>query len=315
MSKGDGRAKKGEYFIKLKELLEEYPSIFIVNVDNVGSNQMHQIRHALRNKATILMGKNTMVRKALRTFVSENPQYEKLFPHIRGNIGFVFTKEDLKETREIILSNKVRAPARAGAIAPLDVFVPAGNTGMEPGNTAFFQALGVPTKISRGTIEIINNVHLVKVGTKVGASEATLLNKLNISPFTYGLTITQIYDNGTTFHPSVLDIEESTLINHLLNSIKTIASLSLALKKYPTVASVPHSLINSYKNLLAISLATEYDFKGSEKIKEYLKDPSAFAATVTTTTATTEATETKKEAATEEPEDESDDDMGLDLFG
>jgi len=315
MSKGDGRAKKGEYFIKLKELLEEYPSIFIVNVDNVGSNQMHQIRHALRNKATILMGKNTMVRKALRTFVSENPQYEKLFPHIRGNIGFVFTKEDLKETREIILSNKVRAPARAGAIAPLDVFVPAGNTGMEPGNTAFFQALGVPTKISRGTIEIINNVHLVKVGTKVGASEATLLNKLNISPFTYGLTITQIYDNGTTFHPSVLDIEESTLIDHLLNSIKTIASLSLALKKYPTIASVPHSLINSYKNLLAISLATEYDFQGSEKIKEYLKDPSAFAATVTTTTATTEATETKKEAAKEEPEDESDDDMGLDLFG
>nr|CAG8433951.1 14554_t:CDS:2 [Entrophospora candida]CAG8504443.1 13615_t:CDS:2 [Entrophospora candida] len=315
MSKGDGRAKKAEYFDKLKELLEEFPSIFIVNVDNVGSNQMHQIRHALRNKATILMGKNTMVRKALKTFVPENPQYEKLFPHIKGNIGFVFTKEDLKETREVILSNKVRAPARAGAIAPLDVFVPAGNTGMEPGNTAFFQALGVPTKISRGTIEIINEVHLVKVGTKVGASEATLLNKLNISPFTYGLTITQIYDNGTTFHPSVLDIEESTLIDHLLSSIKSIASISLALKNYPTIASVPHSLINSYKNLLAISLATEYDFPGSEKIKEYLKDPSAFAATVTTTTATTEVADTKKEAAKEEPEEESDDDMGLDLFG
>jgi large subunit ribosomal protein LP0 len=314
MSKGDGRAKKEEYFIKLKELLEEYPSIFIVNVDNVGSNQMHQIRHALRNKAIILMGKNTMVRKALRTFVSDNPQYEKLFPHIRGNIGFVFTKGDLKETREVILSNKVRAPARAGAIAPLDVFVPAGNTGMEPGNTAFFQALGVPTKISRGTIEIINQVHLVKVGTKVGASEATLLNKLNISPFTYGLTITQIYDNGTTFQPEVLDIEDSTLIEHISNTIRTIASISLAIKNYPTVASVPHSLINSYKNLLAISVETEYDFPGSQKIKEYLKDPSAFVAATTTTT--TETTETKKVEDTKaESEDESDDDMGLDLFG
>jgi len=313
MSKGDGRAKKEEYFVKLKELLEEYPSIFIVNVDNVGSNQMHQIRHALRNKAVILMGKNTMVRKALRTFVPDNPQYEKLFPHIRGNIGFVFTKGDLKETREVILSNKVRAPARAGAIAPLDVFVPAGNTGMEPGNTAFFQALGVPTKISRGTIEIINQVHLVKVGTKVGASEATLLNKLNISPFTYGLTITQIYDNGTTFQPEVLDIEESTLIEHISNSIKTIASISLAIN-YPTIASVPHSLINSYKNLLAISIETEYNFPGSEKIKEYIKDPSAFVST--TTTVTTTETETKKvEAVNEEPEDESDEDMGLDLFG
>nr|CAG8550226.1 9239_t:CDS:2 [Entrophospora candida] len=52
MLKGD---KKADHFVKLEELLEEYPSIFIVNVDNVGSNQMHQIRHVLRNKAIILM--------------------------------------------------------------------------------------------------------------------------------------------------------------------------------------------------------------------------------------------------------------------
>ncbi|CAH1762618.1 2377_t:CDS:2 [Entrophospora sp. SA101] len=52
MLKGD---KKADHFVKLEELLEEYPSIFIVNVDNVGSNQMQHIRHVLRNKAIILM--------------------------------------------------------------------------------------------------------------------------------------------------------------------------------------------------------------------------------------------------------------------
>jgi len=55
---------------------------------------------------------------------------------------------------------------------------------MEPGKTSFFQALGVPTKIARGTIEITTDLKLVEAGSKVGASEATLLNMLNIR---YGL--------------------------------------------------------------------------------------------------------------------------------
>jgi len=311
MSKGEGRAKKEEYFNKLKGYLEEYNSIFIVNVDNVGSNQMHQIRQALRGEGVVLMGKNTMVRRAIRILVSDYPQYDRLMPHVKGNIGFVFTNSDLKEIREKILANRVAAPAKAGAIAPVDVVVPAGNTGMEPGKTSFFQALGVPTKIARGTIEIINDVHLVVAGTKVGQSEAALLNMLNISPFTYGMTVIQVYSDGTCFHPSVLDIEESSLIAQLLSGIANVAAISLAIG-YPTLASVPHSLINGYKNLLAVSVATDYTFSGSEQIKAYLADPSAFSVAAPTASAATESTPAAQEK--EEEKEESDEDMGFGLF-
>ncbi|EEB88085.1 hypothetical protein MPER_14287, partial [Moniliophthora perniciosa FA553] len=128
---------------------------------------------------------------------------------------------------------------------------------MEPGKTSFFQALGIPTKIARGTIEIVSDVKVVTAGTRVGQSEATLLNMLNISPFTYGMTVVQIYDNGNTFSPEVLDIDESELIDRFLSGIKTIAAISLALN-FPTIVSVSHTLVNAYKNLLAVSLATEY---------------------------------------------------------
>ena len=137
------------------------------------------------------MGKNTMVRRALKGMINERPELEKLLSFVRGNIGFVFTNSDLKEIREKIISNRVAAPARAGAIAPVDVIVPGGNTGMEPGKTSFFQALGIPTKIARGTIEIVSDVKLVTSGTKVGPSEATLLNMLGISPFTYGMVLSK----------------------------------------------------------------------------------------------------------------------------
>jgi len=311
---GATRAEKEVYFVKLKELLAKYPSLFLVNVDNVGSNQMHQIRVALRGKGVVLMGKNTMVRRAIRTVISENPQYERLLPHIRGNIGFVFTSNDLKEIRDVIVSNKVAAPARAGAFAPKDVTIPAGNTGMEPGKTSFFQALGIPTKIARGTIEIVSDIKVVVAGTRVGSSEATLLNMLNISPFTYGMTVVQIYDQGNAFAPDVLDVDEKDLIDRFMSGIKTIAAISLALN-YPTIASVTHSLVNSYKNLIAIALATEYTFEGAEKAKEYLANPDAFAVTAAPVAETAAAADApKEEAKPAEEEAESDDDMGFGLF-
>jgi len=312
---GATRAEKEVYFIKLKELLAKYPSIFLVNVDNVGSNQMHQIRVALRGKGVVLMGKNTMVRRALRTILSEYPQFERLLPHIKGNIGFVFTSGDLKDVRDIIVANKVAAPARAGAFAPKDVSVPAGNTGMEPGKTSFFQALGIPTKIARGTIEIVSDIKVVTAGTRVGSSEATLLNMLNISPFTYGMTVVQIFDQGNAFAPAVLDIDEKDIIDRFLSGIKSIAAISLALR-YPTIVSVTHSLVNSYKNLIAIALATEYTFEGAEKAKEYLANPDAFAAAaapVAESAAAAEAPKVDEKPAADEDE-ESEGDMGFGLF-
>jgi len=121
-----------------------------------------------------------------------NAALEKLLPFIKGNIGLVFTKGDLTEVSRIIQENKVAAPAKAGAIANLDVTVPAQCTVLGPEKTSFFQALSIQTKIKKGTIEILNDVKLIKIGDKVGASEATLLNMLHISPFTYGLQIEMV---------------------------------------------------------------------------------------------------------------------------
>ena len=136
----EGKATwKANYFTKLQELLDEYPKCFIVGADNVGSKQMQEIRIALRGKAVVLMGKNTMMRKVIRGYLEKNPDLEKLLPHIKMNVGFVFTKEELTVVRDLLLANKKAAPAKAGAIAPVDVTIPAQNTGMGPEKTSFFQ--------------------------------------------------------------------------------------------------------------------------------------------------------------------------------
>ncbi|XP_019942643.1 large ribosomal subunit protein uL10 isoform X1 [Paralichthys olivaceus] len=314
MPREDRATWKSNYFLKIIQLLDDYPRCFIVGADNVGSKQMQTIRMSLRGKAVVLMGKNTMMRKAIRGHLENNPALEKLVPHIKGNVGFVFTKEDLAEVRDLLLVNKVPAAARAGAIAPCGVTVPAQNTGLGPEKTSFFQALGITTKISRGTIEILSDVNLIKTGDKVGASEATLLNMLNISPFSFGLIIQQVYDNGSVYSPEVLDITEESLHAKFLEGVRNIASVCLEIG-YPTMASIPHSVINGYKRVLAIAVETDYSFPLADKVKAFLADPSAFAAVAAPAAVaeTAEAAPAAKEEVKEESE-ESDDDMGFGLF-
>ncbi|KAL3282219.1 hypothetical protein HHI36_005413 [Cryptolaemus montrouzieri] len=315
MGREDKATWKSNYFTKLIQLLEDYPKCFIVGADNVGSKQMQQIRITLRGSAVVLMGKNTMMRKAIKGHLERNPALEKLLPHIKGNVGFVFTRQELVEVRDKLLGNKVRAPARAGAIAPLPVVIPAQNTGLSPEKTSFFQALSIPTKISKGTIEIINDVHILKPGDKVGASEATLLNMLNISPFSYGLIVEQVYDSGTIFSPEILDIKPEDLREKFLAGVANLAAVCLSIN-YPTTASAPHSIANGFKNLLAIAASTDVEFKEAQTIKEYLKDPSKFAvaaAAPAASAAPASAPAAKKEEKKEESESE-DEDMGFGLF-
>jgi large subunit ribosomal protein LP0 len=266
MSKGDVRQRKTEYIERFGRFLDEYPKILIVNADNVGSTQMHQIRMAIRKDSVVLMGKNTMIRKIIRSHCLSNAPLEALLPHVYGNIGFIFTKGDLKDVRDRVIANRVAAPAKANAIAPCNVRVPAGNTGMGPEKTSFFQALGIATKIQKGTVEIINDVDLIKTGQKVGPSEATLLNMLKISPFTYGLTLNQIYDNGVCFEPAILDITESHVSRCMYEGIRHVAAISLHIN-FATAASIPHSIANGYKNIMAVAIGTEYSFDAVEQVR------------------------------------------------
>ena len=312
MVREDKTTWKSNYFVKLIEYLNEYPKCFIVGVDNVGSKQMQTIRTSLRGHATVLMGKNTMIRKAIRGHLENDPGLEKLLPHMKGNVGFVFTKEDLLEIRGKILDNKVAAPAKAGAIAPINVFIEAINTGLGPEKTSFFQALSIATKIARGTIEILNKVHLIKLDEKVGASEATLLQMLKIYPFSYGLQIRQVYYSGSVFHPSILDITDADIHVKFMEGVANVAAVCLQIG-YPTPASVPHSIVNGFKNILAIAVATVIDFPQAEQAKAFLANPSAFLSAVS---AAAPAAEVQKVEETKDESDEegSDDDMGFGLF-
>jgi len=265
--KSKRKVRKEGLKAKLDKYLTEYKNILICTVDNVGSHQMQKVRMSLRGKAVVLMGKNTICRKAIREHQEENPTLEALLPFVKGNIGFIFTNDDLNLVRKIVLENKVPASAKQGALAPIDVFVPPGPTGLDPGQTAFFQALNISTKIARGSIEIINQVHLIKAGEKVSSSHVALLSKLNISPFFYGIKVSHVFEGGSVYEASVLDLTKEDLYTKFFAGVRKIAAISLAIG-YPTIASVPHIVGGAFRKLLYIGAASGYEFKEAKAFLE-----------------------------------------------
>jgi len=298
--------RKQNFKITLEKMLSNYSRMFVVELDNVTSNQNHQVRMAMRGKAEMFVGKNTMVRFVIKKFAEEhkNQALVALADELEGNVAIIFTNEDLRDVRPIILANRKEAPARVGSIAQRTVVVPAGPTGLEPTQTSFFQALQIPTKINKGAVEIMSDVTILTEGHKCGASQVALLNKLNIRPFSYGLVIRKVYDDGSILSPSILDISAHDISDFLSAAIQNVAAVGLA-TGIPNKASFPHILADAFKNLLAVAVETSYDFPQANAMKEAIKNPGARAAAAPAASAAPAAAKAAKAPEPEpEPEEE-----------
>jgi len=260
---------------KVTRLLENYPRFLIVTCDNIASAHMQSIRLSLRSVgAVLLMGKNTLMRRAIRDNLTKYPNWEALLPALKGNVGLIFTKGSLTDLRDELSKSTVPANAKAGSIAPIDVILPKQVTTLEPTKTSFFAALDIATKITKGCVEILNDVRLCEKTKKVGSSEAALLQMLDIRPFVYGLIVVNCFD-ASLFPPNYLDFRESDLFRAIGAGISNVAAMSLALS-YPSLPAFPHVITTAFRNLVAISLETGYSFPQAEKIKAIVENPEAF---------------------------------------
>jgi len=311
-------AKKQAYFAKLLQLLQEYPRALVVSVDNVGSHHMQKMRMSLRGEAVVLMGKNTMIRKALRSHVTKMPTLEALLPNIKGNVGFVFTRAELSDIKKKVGELRVEAPARVGAIAPIDVEVPEGPTGMEPTMTSFLQALNIGSKIEKGQVSITKAVKVITKGEKVSPGAATLLQKLAINPFTYGLEPTVVWDEGSVYPATLLDIDPESLVEGFVTAATSVAAISAELG-LTNQLTVPLAVRAAYRNVLAVALETGVLFKRAEAFLAAVVVAFVVVAAAPVGKGADKAKAEPKAAAAPakkepEPEPAEEEDMGLGLF-
>jgi large subunit ribosomal protein LP0 len=280
---------------------------------------MQDIRMGLRGKAVVLMGKNTMIRKALQIGHERHPDagMDNLRSMIRGNIGFIFgTNCSMDEIRAVLNQFVMDAAAKAGQTSMVDLDIPGGPTGMDPSQTSFFQTLNVATKIVKGQIELISSFRILAKGDKVSANAAILLAKLGIRPFNYKMELEMVYQDGGVFPAAVLDIGESVLIQKFMGGIANMAAFSREIG-IPTEAGLPHAFGNAFKNVAALVADISFTFKEMEEVKKFLEDPTAYAAAnpVASSAAPRAASAAPKEEKKVVEEEEEEEDVDFDLFG
>ncbi|CAE8587231.1 unnamed protein product, partial [Polarella glacialis] len=244
---------------------------------------------------------------------------DKLREATNGNMGFIFaTNCTLDYIREVLGKYTKSSAAKVGQIAVIDWFIPSGPTGMDPSQTAFFQALNIGTKIVKGQIDLVSDFQILKVGEKVSASGAVLLAKLGIQPFSYQMQVQQVYQDGTVFSTAVLDISDSVLIQKFIAGVANMAAFSREVG-IPTEAGLPHAFGNAFRNVAALVADFDFTFKEVEDVKKFLADPSAYAAAnpVAAAPASGGAAQAAGAAAkkAEVVEEEEEEEQDFDLFG
>lgn len=142
----------------------------------------------------------------LKNFGNRVQELESIKGQLAGKVGFIFTDAPVFELKPLIEANKLQVCARVGQIAPVDVSIPVGPTGMDPSQISFFHALSISTKIQKGQIEIVKEFKVCETNTRVTNSQAVLLQKLGIKPFEYGMEVVSCYDNGSILNKQQVSV-------------------------------------------------------------------------------------------------------------
>lgn len=273
----------------------------------------------------MIMGKNTLMKASLTALNTQpeegeadyasrggadwakNDNIEKILLQLKGNTNIIFTNGDLAQVKAVLDEEIRPSPAKPGMIAPDDVWIPAGATGLDPKQTSFFQNLQIQTKIVKAQIEIVAAKQVIEAGVKVDGTQAALLEKLKIYPFSYKMVVSKVLQDGSLFEAKVLDLSSAAILLKFKAAAGVQASLSLG-AGFPTSASAPHSLLNGFKNLVAASAASGYDFPQAKALLEAAKNAPAAGAAASAGAAKAAPVEEEKKEEVEEV------DMG-NLFG
>ena len=268
--------KKLDFCDRLRDLFRKYHKIVLVSSENVNATQMLHIRHDLMGHAEIVFGKNSLMRRVAEELKKEIGHLEVIEPYLKHGVGLVFTNEAFGKIKEVIDKHCVGSPAKVGAISPVDVIIPPMRTSLPPTQVSVLHALGIQSKIFKGTIEITSEKFLIHEGEKVGASEANLLSLLNIMPFKYTLKIEHLFDHGNLYDPEILNISDEVLSGKFAEALKNVAGLSIGIG-YANQASAPHLVGAAFKDVASIAVAIDYKLKQIEELQALLSDPEALA--------------------------------------
>jgi large subunit ribosomal protein L10 len=269
--------RKAQRVDDLSNLINEYNVVAFASLNKVRAAQLQELAKRFRSEIFMKVSKNILVKRALKQ--SNKPNIQDLTEHLKGSNTLLFTNMSPFTLSLTLEKNKIRTTAKAGDIAPEDIIISAGNTGLPPGPAiSELNDAGIRTRIEAGSVWVIRETTVANKGEEIQPRIASVLSKLDIRPLEVGLRVVAAYEDGLVFSTDQLlpDIEalriqfaDAAIHAHNLAmasfypTSQTIESLlqlahlnarNLAVNAtYPTSATITDILAKAYQHMQALT--------------------------------------------------------------
>ncbi|WP_435063785.1 50S ribosomal protein L10 [Halobaculum sp. EA56] len=196
---------KREEVAELTEFVGSYDAVGVVDLTGIPSRQLQDMRRDLHGQAELRMSRNTLIERALDE-VDEGVEELKAF--VSGHVGLIGTNDNPFGLFKQLEASKTSAPIGAGEVAPNDIVIPEGDTGVDPGPfVGELQQVGADARIQEGSIQVLSDSHVLDAGEEVSDELANVLGELGIEPKEVGLDLRAVFADGVVFEPDELAID------------------------------------------------------------------------------------------------------------
>ena len=240
----------------LVKLMKEYPIIGTVDMENMPTPQLQNMRAQLRDTVVIKMTKRRLILRALEEAEKTKKGIKDLEKNLKGMPALLFTKDNPFKLFKTLQKNKSTAPAKAGQTAPNDIKVTAGPTPFAPGPIiGELGALGIKAGIDNGKVAIKEDKIVAKEGETISQELAAILARLKIEPMEIGLDLTATYEDGTIFTKEVLHIDEDEFMQKIENGARWAFNLAME-SGFPTPVTVERMVAKAFNEAKGLALET-----------------------------------------------------------
>jgi large subunit ribosomal protein L10 len=242
---------------EMMKLPKEYDAIAISNITKVRANQLTQIRKKFRNEIKIRVVKNKVVRKAFEK-VDGVSQLAELSNRLEGQCLLLFTNINPFRLNLMFDKSKIFLPAKGGDVAPKEITVHAGDTGITPGPVlSEFKEAKVPTKIDQGSIWITKDTRVVEAEGEISQKLASLLGKLNIKPIEAGISVNCALADGLLLEEQDLRIHLDEYFAGLARGFREALNVAIVCD-YPTSETIDLMITQARQDALNLSAKAGY---------------------------------------------------------
>ncbi len=244
---------KKETVQELQDIISSNRTVAVVKIDRIPGSQLQSIRSKLRGDMQLMVAKKTLISLALEGVKGEKKGIEGLVEHLDGQAAIIGTNMNPFKLYKVLASNVQPMPAKGGEEAPHDIVIKAGETSFPPGPiVGELGKVGIPASIDKGKVMIKKDATPVKKGAIISRELAQVLTKLEVFPFSAGITVDGAYEDGLLYRPKDLDIDLDAYRTNLTAGIQSAFNLAVFTAYATPLTAVP--LIQKAR-MQALSLA------------------------------------------------------------